>query len=177
MIQQTFKGKGLNKPKDTFGGSQFAKSNPKTKRPLASKLPLHVVLKANQGGMRLPKVYNEVNNLVVDISKKHAVTIYEWANVGNHIHLVVKLRNVTGWSAYIRELTGRIARHLQQTDISRKDAKFWRYRPFTRIVRSWKKAFRDAKDYVHLNWLEAERFIDRHDTKTLRDLRKIWADG
>ena len=177
MKQQEFKAKGLEKPKDTFGGSQFAKSNPKTKRPLESKLPLHVVLRANQGGMRLPKVYKQVNEMVVDIAKKHAVTIYEWTNVGNHIHLIVKLRNIISWNAYIRELTGRIALLLKRAKITKADQKFWRHRPFTRIVRSWQKAFRDAKEYVYLNWLEAERFISRQDTETLKDLRAIWADG
>ena len=177
MKQQSFRGKGLEKPKDTFGGNQFAKSNPKTKRPLESKFPLHVVLRANQGGLRLPKIYAEVNDLVVEIAKKHGITIYEWANVGNHIHMVVKLRSVTRWSAYIRELTGGIALKMKKAKIARTDQKFWKQRPFTRIVRSWQKAFRDAKEYVHLNWLEAERFISRGDTKTLKDLRAIWTDG
>ena len=177
MKQQEFKAKGLDKPKDTFGGKQFAKSNPKTRRPLEAKLPIHLVLRANQGGMRQPKVFAKVNDQVVRIAKKHGVTVYEWANVGNHIHLVIKLRSLNGWSAYIRELTGRIALLLKTNNLAPKDKKFWRHRPFTRIVRSWKKAFRDVLEYVHLNWLEAERFINRKDTKTLKDLHQIWNES
>ena len=177
MKQQAFKGKGLEKPKDTFGGAQFAKSNPKTKRPLESKLPIHVVLRANQGGLRNPHIFAKVNEQVEEIAKKHGVTIYEWANVGNHIHFVLKLRSLKSWSAYIRELTGRLALLMKTTKLAPRDKKFWRHRPFTRIVRSWKKPFRDAMEYVHLNWLEAERFISRKDTKTLEDLHQIWADG
>jgi hypothetical protein len=55
--------------------------------------------------------------------------------------------------------------------------KYWKHRPFTRIVRGWRKAFRLACDYVELNILEAEGFISRRQTQTLRDLRAIWRDG
>ena len=101
--------------------------------------------------MRQPKVFTKVNDQVVEIAKKYGVTVYDWANVGDHIHMVIKLRSLNSWSAHIRELTGRIALLLKTTNLAPKDKKFWRYRPFTRIVRSCKKAFHDVLEYVHLN--------------------------
>ena len=127
--------------------------------------------------MRQPKVFAKVNDQVVEVAKKHGVTVYEWANVGNHIHMVIKLRSLKSWPAYIRELTGRIALLFKTTNLAAKGKKFWRHRPFTRIVKNWKKAFRDNLEYVHLNWLEAERFNNRKETKTLKDLRRIWAES
>jgi hypothetical protein len=55
-----------------------------------------------------------------------------------------------------------------------KGESFWALRPFTRIVRGWRKAFQIAKAYVELNLLEAEGFISRSEIKTLRDFRAIF---
>lgn len=99
--------------------------------------------------------------------------LYEFANVGNHLHLLIKLPNRRSWNAFIRELTGRIAQQVEKEP----GTAFWKHRPFTRIVRGWKKAYQTAKEYVRLNILEAEGRINRRDTKTLKDLRMIWAES
>jgi len=127
--QTTFE--GLQAPKDPFGGAQL-KSHPKRKRPLDSKLPTHLVLRAQRSTMRSPKAFMTVNQLVHRISRKHGVKVYEYANVGNHLHILIKLRTRSAWSAFIRELTGRIA---QLTGTQ------WLHRPYTRIIRGWRKAF------------------------------------
>ncbi|MGZ3723369.1 MAG: transposase [Bdellovibrionales bacterium] len=176
--QQIFEGSAFEIPKDCFGGSLLKNSNAKIKRPLDSKLPIHLVLRSVKGGMRLPKTFSGVNATVERTCKKHGVTVYKYANVGNHIHMVIKIPGRPRWSAFIRELTGRISQYVQGITGRQLGAeKFWSQRPFTRIVRGWKRAFKIAKDYVHLNLLEAEGFISRKETKTLRDLRAIWGDG
>ncbi len=180
--QYKFGGSGLEKPSDCFGGS-LLRGNPKTKRPLASKLPIHLALRSHKSVLRLPKTFAHVDAITIATARRHGVRIYKAANVGNHIHLLIKLRNIESWAAFIRELTGRIAQEVlgrlpsgDSGDPSEKRA-FWRFRPFTRIVRGWQKAFRSAKQYIELNRLEAEGFISRKETKTLKDLRLIWADG
>ena len=175
--QAEFEGKGLKKPPATFGGKQKAKGNPKGKRPLASKLPLHVVLRAKQGGMRLPRAFTKVDSIVFKTARKHGVAVYKYANVGNHLHIVMKVSRIQRWPAFIRELTGRIAKLVKTLQIAPKGENFWLYRPFTRIVSGWKKAFRDVKAYVVLNQLEAEGHIDRRETKSLKELRAIWDGG
>ncbi len=161
---------GLAKPKATFGGSLLKNSHAKTKRPLESKLPIHLVLRANRGGMRSPKSFQAVNEMVYGTARKYGVKVYEYANVGNHLHLLIKLPHIRRWLAFIRELTGKIA-------LKMGGRKFWKQRPFTRIVAGWKRAYRIAKQYVHLNTLEAEGFISRKETKTLKDLHAIWQGG
>lgn len=125
--------------------------------------------------MRLPKTFKLVNAAVGEISKRHGVKIYKYANLGNHLHILVKIPSVRRWSAYIRELTGRIAQ-LVKEQVPSEDT-FWLHRPFTRIVRGWRKAYRTAKEYVELNQLEAEGHISRKETKTLKDLRAIFSDA
>ncbi len=176
--QLEFQISGMERHEDWFGGSYLKNSHAKRKRPLDSRFAIHTVLRAQKGGMRLPKTLQSVNRIVRSTCQKHGVRLYEYANVGNHLHLLIKIPHVRRWSAFIRELTGRIAQYMQTILTEPKSSlSFWKQRPFTRIVRSWKKAYKIAKDYVVLNQLEAEGFISRSETKTLKDLREIWADG
>ncbi len=164
----------LRKPAQAFGGS-LLKGNPKTKRPLDSKLPILLTLRANQGGMRLPKAFGHVDRAVNRVANKYGVRIYEYANVGNHLHLVIKIPRRQAWAGFIRELTGDIAAALKA--LLKIEGKFWKYRPHTRVVQGWKKAYEIAKAYVRLNIYEAEGFIKRSEIKKLKDLRAIFADG
>ena len=116
-----------------------------------------------------------MDNNVDRICKKHGVTLYKYANVGNHLHLLIKISHRRRWAAFIRELTGRVAQLVKEA--TGFEEGFWTQRPFTRIVRGWQRVFKIAKDYVELNFLESQGFISRNDTKTLKDLRAIWADG
>lgn len=208
--QLTLNDKHFGKATDCFGGS-LLKGNPKNRRPLDSKLPIHLVLRARSGHMRIPRLFRPVNQLVEDCSRKHGVTIYRYANVGNHLHLLLKISRRHRWPPFIRELTGRIAYLVQFGDSKGIDFRggkslpqkaqkyknphaakaaraphpykpaattpesFWLFRPYTRIVRDWRRAFLTAKKYIHLNVLEAEGFISRLEIKTLKDLRAIWS--
>jgi REP element-mobilizing transposase RayT len=165
---------GLEKRSDCFGGQLLKNSNAKRARPLESKLPLHLVLKARRSVLRLPRFHARVNELVRSTSRHHGVKLYEYANAGNHLHLVIKIRSVRSWSSYIRELTGRLAQFIEGHAKLRES--FWLHRPFTRIVRGWRRAFATVRQYVDLNNLEAEGFISRKNIKTLRDLRLVWGD-
>ena len=168
--QFEFKDKYLDRPGDEFGGS-LLKGNPKGRRPLDAKFPIHLTLRARQSGMRRPQTFGAVNAQVYASARKYGVRIYRFANVGNHLHLLLKLPRRHRWAPFIRELTGRIAQLMQV------DKGFWLYRPYTRVVRGWRRAFRIAKDYVYLNELESESWVDRDKTKSLKDLRAIFADA
>ncbi len=170
--QQEFKGEGLQRPKDSFGGADL-KGNPKKARPLDSKLPIHLTLRATKSVLRTPKHFGIVERIISEVAKKHGVKIYKRANVGNHLHMAIKLPRVKRWAAFIRELTGRLGLALKGV---MGGERLWAYRPHTRIVRGWKKAFGIVKEYIELNQREAEGFISRKDIKTLKDLRLIF-DG
>lgn len=232
--QLEFLDKNFKRPGDIFGGS-LLKSHPKVKRPLVTRFPIHVVLRANFSKLRLPKTYAKVNQLVYKTAKKYGIKIYKYANVGNHLHLLIKLSKLDLWRGFIRELSSKIASLVDKATrqrISRKDTelyqvkspqgdhkdrgfktlnkrsdrksalqktdqqresqvfrtqdlskkikpqvKFWKHRPFTRIVRSWNKAFTTIKSYIDLNEWEAQGHISRRDIKTLKDLRALFESG
>lgn len=175
--QLRFEGKHFQQT-DRFGGS-LLKGNAREKRPLNSKLPLHLVLRADVQGlqsMRHPQRFGMINKKVTDTAAKYGVRIYEYANVGNHIHLLVRVPKLSLWGAFIRELTGRIAHYMQDLGGRKKGRKFWLHKPFTRVVRGWRKAFVSLKEYVILNQWEADGNISRKDALTLKDLRRIWSE-
>jgi REP element-mobilizing transposase RayT len=172
--QFTFQGSEFIKPGEAFGGS-LLKGNPKVARPLDSKFPLHLTLRARKSVLRLPKTFHHVQNLIESTAKKYGVQIFEKANVGNHLHMVIKV-NPKLWARFIRELTGRIAQVLKDLGIQLSEG-FWLYRPHTRIIQGWRSAFHSAVEYVKLNQLEALGHIKRSETKSLKELRAIWADG
>ena len=92
--------------------------------------------------------------------------VYEYANCGNHLHALVRIPRRSRWSAFIRELTGRIAR---RTGVR------WMHRPFTRVVNGWRKAYRAVKAYVQLNRLELDEGLSRADARELQNLRRLVA--
>lgn len=169
--QLQFSGRGFNRPKDWFGGGYLKKSHAKTKRPLQSGLPLHLVLTTEKlpsyFSLRHPRCFERVNSLVRSICAKYGFRIHEYANVGNHLHLLISFKSKGNWPRFIRELTGRIAQSVQDLRGPKKGFHFWKQRPFTRIVRGWQRAYRIAKDYLVLNQLEGAGLISRLDRRQL----------
>lgn len=174
-IQIEFDGSEFIKPGDEFGGS-LLKGNAKSKRPLATKLPIHLTLRAEKSVLRLPKTMAAVHRIITLSAQKYGVTIYKQANAGNHLHIVIKLSSLRLWAPFIRELTGRLA-HDVMLLLGVTNLNFWKFKPHTRIVRGWKKAFRSVMRYVELNQWEAEGFMSRKDAHLLKGLGAIWADG
>lgn len=127
--------------------------------------------------MRKPKAFGRVNAQVYKTAKKYGIKIYEFANVGNHLHLLIRLPHVYRWAPFIRELSGQISAGMQDLKGPTKGEKYWASRPFTRIIRSWRKAYKDVKDYIVMNEWEAAGHIRRKDWKRLADLRAIFGFG
>ena len=174
--QLGFEMKGFEKPETCFGGSLTDKSNPKSKRPLDSKMPIHLVFKTNKSVLRLPKTFARVKGLLEKKTRKYGVKIYQQANVGNHIHLVVRMTNRKLWNGFIRDFTSSLSHDLRTLGVIAKEQKLWKHRPFTRIVKGWKKAFKSVIEYVFLNQLEVEGRIERSNFNTLKSLRLVWRE-
>jgi REP element-mobilizing transposase RayT len=127
-------------------------------------LPVHLILRADRSVFRKPDTFAQVNERVRKTAAKYGVRIYEYANVGNHLHLLIRVSKLNLWAAFIRELTGRIA---QETGAK------WISRPFTRLVRGWNRAYRIAKDYLVLNRLEGEGLLARGSIARVLDMSEV----
>jgi len=182
LLNQSFK------IKKEFGGSLLRKSNAKTARPISTKEAMHIVLRSSlakgQYSMLRKGTAQQIRHTVDKQAKQFGIRIYEYANVGNHIHILVHARHRVLFKSFLRSIAGLIARitlgaergrakltnlkntlkansklrsnsELQDNSILQK---FWDQRPFTRIV-TWKRDFMTVKKYVIQNFNEAMGFI------------------
>ncbi len=145
-----------------FGGS-LLKGNAKKARPISTKESLHLVLKSKYAlgskSMLQKKNALHINFLVRKQAQKFGVKIYEFVNVGNHLHLVIRVGNRQLYSSFIRSITGLIARHVMGAERGRSldlpcesktSKKFWEARPFTRLI-AWGKDYLFVKKYMDKN--------------------------
>ena len=148
-----------SKPKSMFGGA-LQRSHPKSKRPLSTKHAVHLVLKSNLArgtkSFLSPRNAGKIESLIRKRAKIAGVRIYHFVNVGNHIHLVIRLHNRAAYANFVRTVTGLIARHvLGAQRNAAKGLKFWQARPFTRLV-SWGRDYNRLRDYyMEKNRIEA----------------------
>lgn len=171
----------------SFGGSA-QKSHPKIARTLSSKESLHLVLKSAHAvgafSMLRQKNVHKIEEIIRSQAKICRIKIYQFVNVGNHLHLVIKLRDVELFAQFIRAITGIIARHvlkrqrgsegILRNKESEKQKKFWVARPFTRLI-AWGRDYKHIKNYMDKNRRQARsHFVawgfDVTDFSKIRDL-------
>lgn len=158
-----------------FGGS-LLKGHAKRARPLSTKEPIHLVLKSEQAigprSMLRPHNAKKIEVIVRYHAKASGITIYQLVNVGNHLHIVLRITNLFLYDRFIRSVTGLIARHvtnrergegrkflslaqLMKTEsrglTAQSDSRrFWQARPFTRLI-AWGRDYTYIKNYMDKN--------------------------
>lgn len=171
MKQQAFERK--NEFKTEFGGSLLKKSNPKSARPLVTKKPMHFVLKSskakNEYSMRAPRNMKAIRLIIEEEAKKCGVAIHQFANVGNHLHLLIRIKRRESYKRFIRSVTARISQQVTRATKGEPSpiGRFWDYRPYTKVV-EWGRHYSIAHDYVVLNRLEGLGLISRAKTEERR---------
>lgn len=150
------------KIKREFGGSLLNKSNAKTARPVSTKEAMHIVLKSSfakgKHSMLGKNRTARIRKAIDAQAQRFQVKIYEFANVGNHLHLLVRVAQRDLFKGFLRAICGLIARIMLGAERGQaKKIKFWDQRPFTRII-SWKRDFGVVKKYVIQNFNEAMGF-------------------
>lgn len=142
-----------------FGGSLLKKSNAKTARPLSTKKALHVVLRSSRatGEWSLRNLRNQkiIERILRRLAKEYGIKIHEFGNAGDHLQLLIRLKNRASFAPFIRALTGTIALQVTKANkLAKLKEKFWDYRPWTRIL-ELKKAYTLAKDELIQHHLAA----------------------
>ena len=152
----------LNTPsKKYFGCAHLNKSHAKTKRPITTKLPMHLVLRSSiaKGSLSFLKKDKLIYTVIASQAKRHGVRLYNYANGGNHIHLLVLPSSRQAFINFTRAISGLVARLILGAERGcAKGIKFWDQRPFSDIV-NWGKHFNRVTSYLNQNVLEAYGFI------------------
>lgn len=150
-----------------FGGAHLKKSHAKKARPVAIKKPMHLTLRSSKAkgiySLRRNKDrINRIEKVVRTQARRFGVEVYRYANVGNHLHLLVKASWRQGFISFLRTISGvisRIALSAERGSAKLKGTtRFWDQRPWTRILLTWTD-FKNVKKYVEQNFNEAQGFI------------------
>lgn len=149
-----------------FGGELFKKRRGRLNpRPVSIKHPMHLVLKSSQAKGEF-SFLRPANRRSIELAlKKHSqrcgVVVLHVANVGNHLHLMLRFKRRALYKSFIRGFTAAIALSVGKRNRWKKSKskleKFWSYRPFTRIIES-KRHFLTTRDYIFINELEGQGY-------------------
>jgi REP element-mobilizing transposase RayT len=151
-----------------FGGALLKKSHAKKARPIAIKKTMHLTMRSSHAkgdkSFRADKIrIQKIHKVIKTQAEKFGVEIYKYANVGNHIHLLLKARYRKGFISFLKAISGIIARialgaEKGKAKIGETIKGFWDQRPWTRILFTWTE-FKNVKKYVEQNFNEANGFV------------------
>ncbi len=139
-------------------------------RPLATRESMHLVLRSTQAkgewSFRRPKNAKNICAIVEKFGLAYGVRLISMANVGNHLHMQIRLANRFTNNAFIRAITGAIAMSVTGRNCWTKQAAkksinvngsnveqprgFWDQRPFTRIVQSFRAYLKLTFESINL---------------------------
>jgi hypothetical protein len=144
-------------------GGEIRIGKRKEARPFNPKLAMHLILKSSRArdtwSMLHPRHKGRVYWLVESKAEKHSIRVYQFANVGNHLHLLIRARSHASFKRFLRELSGAIAQTVTGATKSNPQ-KFWDGLAFSRLV-SWGADFARVQGYVIKNLLEGMGVLDR----------------
>ena len=175
-------------PRTSHGGNPSVRKR-KTARPFAPKAPVHLVLRSARakGAWSLLHRKNKakITSMIYVYADRFKVHVYRAANVGNHIHLLVKAEDRKNLADFLRVLAGRIAVIVTGAQKAgyfkgvfnkgKKIGKFWDYLYWSRLV-NWGRDFYQVRKYVLAN--ELEEFSKEH-REAIRSSLMVdaWDDG
>jgi REP element-mobilizing transposase RayT len=138
----------FKKTQNEFGGS-LNQGKRKEARILDTRKPIHFVLKSQKSAnLYLRRV--ELQKLLYRYAKKFGIKVYKESVQRDHWHFCIKITNRHLYRAFIRALTGTIARKIGKG--------LWSQTPYSRIV-TWGRDFLNVLDYVLLNQCEAAYIV------------------
>jgi hypothetical protein len=107
-----------------------------------------------------PKNVRVIDGFVAKTARKWGIRVHERANVGNHLHLLVRARSRREFQAFLRELAGGIAMRItgSRKSFSLAGGRFWDELAYTRVV-SWGRDFTRVSLYIVTNLFEAAGLI------------------
>ncbi|MDR3607162.1 MAG: transposase [Oligoflexia bacterium] len=147
----------------TEHGGAIRQGKRKLARPLDPKRPLHLVLRSEKAHGRLSLLYDqnwrEIERLTAKLSRRYGVRVYQFANSGNHLHLLMRGKTRKGLQDFFRVLSGKVAQLVTGAKKGQAFGKFWSALAYSRVV-EWGRSFSEAKYYVLRNELETHGFLD-----------------
>jgi hypothetical protein len=83
------------------------------------------------------------------------VRVYDFANVGSHLHLVLRARRRDEFQDFLRSFAGVVARRVTGAERGRRTGPFFSGLAWSRVV-SWGRDYLGLRHYVFRNQIEGE---------------------
>jgi hypothetical protein len=143
----------------TQHGGLKTRGHRKLERPLSTGKWIHLILKSDKAKGALsfltPKNQLAVQTILTEKSKKFGVRIADSANVGNHIHLKIKIQDRESFQKFLKAITCLIARKVTGACRGKKFGRFWQGLAFTRVLTSSLEEL-NLKGYIQANRIESQ---------------------
>jgi hypothetical protein len=88
------------------------------------------------------------------LARRTSVRVYDYANAGTHLHLLVRAKHRSGFQAFLRSFAGVAARLVTGARRGQPIGRFWDDLAYSRVL-SWGREFIRVREYVVQNELEA----------------------
>jgi REP element-mobilizing transposase RayT len=145
-------------PRSSEHGGEINRGRRKAFRPIDTKCAMHIVLRSSRArgewSLLHPQHQKQVDRHARRIAEKHGVRLYRYANVGNHLHLLVKTPSRRAFQSFLREVSGVIAACVTGGRKGNPVGRFWDYLAYSRRV-TWGREFRNLELYFIKNLFEA----------------------
>jgi REP element-mobilizing transposase RayT len=141
----------------TQHGGDFRRGERKLERPVSTRRPMHVVLTSRRarGPWSLRKHDRAVRDVLRRMARRFDVRVYDFANVGSHLHLVLRARRREGFQGFLRSFTGIVARRITGAERGRQRGRFFDGLAWSRVV-SWGRDYWGLRHYVFRNQIEGD---------------------
>ncbi len=139
----------------TVHGGDVGRSRRKLERPVSTRRPMHVVLTSHRarGTWSLRKHDRTVRDVLRRMARRFDVRIYDFANVGSHLHLVLRARRRDAFQNFLRSFAGVVARRVTGAERARPIGPFFSGLAWSRVV-SWGRDYLGLRHYVFRNQIE-----------------------
>ncbi len=138
-------------------GGDLRKNKRKIKRPLLPNKITHIVFKSSKAKNNLSfyKHKNIILKLLRERSKKYSIEILDFVNMGNHLHIKARSKNLSNLKNFLRTFPALVARKITQAKKGFKFGKFWDHLVFTRVLISSFEIL-GLKGYFEANRIERD---------------------
>jgi REP element-mobilizing transposase RayT len=139
----------------TEHGGALARRMRKLERPVSTRRPMHVVLSSRRhsGPWDLRRHDRAVRDVLRDMAHRFGVRVYDFANVGSHLHLLLRARRREAFQGFLRSFAGIVARRVTGARRGRPAGRFFVGLAWSRVVR-WGRDYFGVRHYVFRNEIE-----------------------
>jgi REP element-mobilizing transposase RayT len=138
-------------------GGDVRRHRRKLERPVSTRRPLHVTLHSSRakGPWSLLRHERTVRETLRACAQRSGVRIYDFANVGSHLHLLVRPRKRDAFQTFLRSFAGIVARKVTSARRGRplEGGRFWSALAWSRIV-TWGRDYAIVRHYIFRNRVE-----------------------